>query len=196
MKDFRIVKYQDNQSTIEVRFSLEENTVWLTQKEMAILLVTNNKNISFHLNKILQKDAENAPTGNKMLLVQTEGKRGINRQIKVYNMDAIKELGHRIKATNLQPFLRWVDETFENLKNQVIIEESNIIRFESNDVSLDVKVSPTEDTVYLTKDQLSILFKVSKQNIEYHIAKIYDAKELDECLTCKEILQVQNDGVC
>ncbi len=79
-------------------------------------------------------------------------------------------------------------------KNQFVDEESNIIRFNDGDLSIDVRIMPKEETVYLNKEELSILFETTRQNIEYHIANIYETNELEIGATCKEILQVQLEG--
>ena len=57
-----------------------------------------------------------------------------------------------------------------------------------------MNVSPNEDTVWLTKDQITILYDTTRQNIEYHINNIYEENELESRATCKEILQVQTEG--
>ncbi len=69
--------------------------------------------------------------------------------------------------------------------------ESNVIRFENDNVVLDVMVSPFDETVYVTQDQFSILFETDKQNISYHLSNIFNSCELDERATVKEILTVQ-----
>lgn len=69
-----------------------------------------------------------------------------------------------------------------------------IIKFEYDNIVLDVNVSPTEETVWLSKEQLCLLFNTTRQNLDYHINSIYIQNELDEEATCKKILQVQNEN--
>lgn len=66
-----------------------------------------------------------------------------------------------------------------------------IVKFESGEISLDIRVSPDEETVWLNKEQIVILFETTRQNVEYHITNIYSQNELEIGATCKEILQVQ-----
>ena len=48
-----------------------------------------------------------------------------------------------------------------------------LIKFEDGDFSLDVKVSPTEDTVWLTQDQIATLFGKARNTISEHINSIF-----------------------
>lgn len=59
---------------------------------------------------------------------------------------------------------------------------------------IDVTVEPTEDTVYLTQEQLSILFGTSIPNISMHIKNIYESCELSKEATVKDFLIVQNEN--
>lgn len=69
-----------------------------------------------------------------------------------------------------------------------------LIKFEDGEFSLDVNVSPDEDTIWLNKDQLIILFDTTRQNLEYHINNIYSQNELDESVTCKKNLLFTNES--
>ena len=59
---------------------------------------------------------------------------------------------------------------------------------------MSVTISPSEETIWLTKEQLVILFDTTRQNVEYHIENIYGQRELEAKATCKEFLQVQLEG--
>jgi hypothetical protein len=60
------------------------------------------------------------------------------------------------------------------------MEKYDIVRFTDSDLSLDVTVSPDEETVWLTQDQIAVLFGKSRPVISRHIAKIFSDKELEE----------------
>ena len=74
------------------------------------------------------------------------------------------------------------------------MKKYEIITFKNNNVQLDVNVSPNEDTVWLTKDQMSALFDRDRTVITRHINKIYKEGELDEKSTCAKNAQVQIEG--
>ena len=62
-----------------------------------------------------------------------------------------------------------------------------LIKFEDGEFSLDVNVSPNEDTVWLTKDDISLLFSRDRTVISRHIKNIYNEKELNEETSCAKI---------
>lgn len=64
------------------------------------------------------------------------------------------------------------------------MEKYKIITFKNNNVQLDVNISPEEDTVWLTKDQISLLFGRDRSVISRHINNIYKEGELDKKLLC------------
>ena len=64
------------------------------------------------------------------------------------------------------------------------MENFDIIEFKSNKIELSVKVSPNEDTVWLTKEQMAVLFDRDRSVISRHINSIYNEGELDKKSTC------------
>ena len=62
--------------------------------------------------------------------------------------------------------------------------EYEIIKFTNNDLKIDVNVSPSENTVWLSKEQMSILFQRNRSVISRHIKNIYDEGELEKKSTC------------
>ena len=183
-------KYED--ISIDINISPEENTVWLCQKDMIKLFNTNQSNISGHLNNILKlKTDENDPTYRFFRLVASNGK---SYNYKHYNLDIIKEVGYKINPSLTEYFINWCKEELNRFNNQLLPIQSNIIRFEDDNLSLDVKVLPEEETVYLDQDGLGKLFDTTKPNISMHIKNIYDSGELDEKATVKDFLIVQTEG--
>ena len=73
-------------------------------------------------------------------------------------------------------------------------EKYEIVKFVDNGVELEVNVSPLEDTVWLTQDQLSLLFDVDISRISRHIRSIYETGELDRIRTFAENAKVQIEG--
>ena len=84
----QIVVYQPSDTVrLDVRF--ENRTVWLSQKQMAVLFGCSSENIIVHLKKIYrEEELSEAATAKENLVVQTEGNRTVSRKIKFYNLDA------------------------------------------------------------------------------------------------------------
>jgi hypothetical protein len=107
--DFIIYETDDNIAKVSVR--LEEETVWLMQKQLAEIFDTTQQNVSQHIDGIL-KDEEltDWATHKKFLLVQTEGNRQVKREIDHYNLDMIISLGYRINSKVATKFRQWATE--------------------------------------------------------------------------------------
>lgn len=73
-----------------------------------------------------------------------------------------------------------------------IEKQIEIYKGESGEIVFDVDAN--DETIWATQAQMAELFSVVPQNITYHLKKIYETGELDENRTCKESLQVQNEG--
>ena len=69
-----------------------------------------------------------------------------------------------------------------------------LIKFKDGDFSLDVKVSPKEDTVWLSLDDMAFLFDRDRSVIGKHIRKIYFQDELDESTTWAKNARHLPDG--
>ena len=95
----KIVIYQtdDGQTQIDVR--LENETVWLTQSQMAELFQTDRTSIVRHINNIYKvEELERASTCAKIAQVQMEGKRTVKRNIPYFNLDMIISVGYRVNS--------------------------------------------------------------------------------------------------
>ena len=64
------------------------------------------------------------------------------------------------------------------------MEKYEVIKFKDNEFEMDVNVSPKEETVWLTQEQMSFLFGVDRSRITRHISNIYKDGELDMNSTC------------
>jgi hypothetical protein len=106
-----IVLYQteDGKTRLEVR--LENETVWLTQADMASLFQTTPQNITLHLGNIFQEgELDEASTCKDLLQVQEEGGRPVRRSRRFYNLDAIISVGYRIKSHVATRFRQWATQ--------------------------------------------------------------------------------------
>ena len=97
--NFLIYKTEDEKVEINVAFDTENETVWLSQNQMAELFSTTKQNISGHIADIYEEgELDKGSTVKDFLTVQKEGNRDVSRQIKCYNLDVIISVGYRIKS--------------------------------------------------------------------------------------------------
>ena len=94
MSELILYTTEDGRSQIKLRS--DQQTVWLTQLDMAELFDASKQNISLHLKNIFQDgELDPAATVKESLTVQTEGARKVQRAVTLYNLDAILAVGSR-----------------------------------------------------------------------------------------------------
>ena len=95
-----IIIYQTDDGLTKIDVKLEDETVWLSQQQMADLYSTTKQNISLHIKNIFDEDElAMDSTVKEFLTVQQEGNRKVERKVKYYNLDMIISLGYRIKSS-------------------------------------------------------------------------------------------------
>lgn len=109
-----IILYQPDKSiSLEVR--LEDETVWLTQAQMAELFQTTPQNITIHIRSIYKEgELEETGTCKEHLQVRQEGKRSVKRQQKFYNLDVIISVGYRVKSVYGTRFRQWANKVLKD----------------------------------------------------------------------------------
>jgi len=104
--EFLIFTKQAGESTIEVR--VEDETVWLTQKLMAVLFEVSVPTINEHLaNLYAQGEITKGSTIRNFRTVQKEGNRDVARNVDFYSLDAIIAVGFRVNSTRAVQFRQW-----------------------------------------------------------------------------------------
>ena len=101
-----IYQTQDGTTQVEVRF--ENDTVWLSQAQMAMLFGKDIRTINEHITNIFDdEELEKESTIRKFRIVRQEGKRQVNREIEHYDLDMIISVGYRVKSKQGISFRRW-----------------------------------------------------------------------------------------
>ena len=106
---FELVRFADNDFELDVRADSKNETVWLSQKEMALLFDVGSNNIGLHIGNILKERELDISTTQESLVVQKEGRRKIKRKLKLYNLDMIISVGYRVKSPRGIVFRRWAN---------------------------------------------------------------------------------------
>ena len=103
MNDLILYTTEDGRSQIKLR--AQEQTVWLTQLEMAELFDATKQNISLHLKNIFEDgELDGASVVKEFLTTAADGKR---YQTRLYNLDAILAVGYRVRSKRGVQFRRW-----------------------------------------------------------------------------------------
>jgi len=106
-----IIIYKTNDNRVKIDVRLENETLWMTQSEMARLFQCSADNISLHLKNIYDEgELEPSATTEEFSVVRQEGKRAVRRKMTFYNLDAIISVGYRVKSLIATRFRIWATE--------------------------------------------------------------------------------------
>jgi hypothetical protein len=107
-----IVIYEGANKAVEVRLDTDQETIWLTQAQMAELFDVKPQNITMHLKNVFDEGelAEEA-TCKDFLQVQREGGREVKRKRKHYSLDAVISVGYRVSSARATRFRVWATRT-------------------------------------------------------------------------------------
>ena len=125
----QIIIYQteDGQTQIDVR--LENETVWLTQAQMAELFEKTPQNITMHIgNAYKEGELEKESTCKEYLQVQQEGKRKVSRKVKYYDLDVIISVGYRVKSKRGTAFRIWARKVLKEYSLKAMLSTSVFTR--------------------------------------------------------------------
>ncbi|MBI4689400.1 MAG: virulence protein RhuM/Fic/DOC family protein [Nitrospirae bacterium] len=107
-----IVIYQAADKHIELQVQLEKDTVWLTQKQMAMLFDCSTDNISLHLKNIFKtRELDDKTVAEEFSVTASDGKK---YKTKHYNLDAIISIGYRINSQRATQFRQWATQRLKD----------------------------------------------------------------------------------
>ena len=115
MKQDQIVIYQTEDGKTQIDVRLENETVWLTQAQMAELFQTDRTSIVRHINNIYKvEELDRESTCAKIAQVQIEGKRTVKRNIPYFNLDMIISVGYRVNSKRGVKFRQWANRVLKD----------------------------------------------------------------------------------
>lgn len=148
--------YSSQDGSIQLKVKLENDTVWLTQSQMAELFGVDRTSIVRHIRNIYKsEELDQNSTCAKNAQVRTEGHRSILREIPYYNLDMIISVGYRVNSKNATSFRRWATSVLKQylikgyaINQQIKLDRYNelkdVVRLMSRTVGLQEKVSSEE----------------------------------------------------
>lgn len=181
--EIKIYQTDDGQTTIDVKF--ENETVWLTQKQMALLFDKDSDTIGLHLKNIYQSgELEEFATSEDSSVVQKEGNRQVKRKIKIYNLDAIISVGYRVNSKRGIQFRIWASRLIKEylltgfvIDNKRLIQQNNQLKQLQNSVKI---LGDSLKFITLTNDESVGLLKIiSDYAYALDILDQYDYQRLE-----------------
>ena len=154
MNKYEIVKFNNDSVEVDVTVSPLEETVWLTQEQMALLFNVNVPAINKHIRNIIsENELEESSTISKMEIVRYEGNRRVKRNINIYNLDMIISVGYRVNSVEGIKFRKWANKVLKEYllqgyainKERSLVTNENYVRLINKVESLDERVSNIEN---------------------------------------------------
>ena len=169
-----IIIYTSEDGSISLDTKLENDTIWLTQKQMAELFGVKTPAINKHLNNIYNEgELDKNATVSILEIVQKEGNRDISRKIAFYNLDAVISVGYRVNSSRATQFRIWATNTLKEYLTKGYVINEKMLKAQQN------KIQTLQSTVGLLTR--SIQNQISTVDQALDVANILDnfAKGLD-----------------
>lgn len=146
--------YQATDGTTQIKVQFEQDTVWLTQGQMAELFGKDVRTISEHIQNIYStEELLESSTLRKFRIVRQEGKRQVNRNIDHYNLDVIISVGYRVNSKQGTQFRIWANRVLKDylVKGYSINEK---------------RLAQKEQEVQILKNGIQILSRAIEEKID------------------------------
>ncbi len=175
----QIFKSADGDVQLEV--NLEQDTVWLTQRQMSDLFGKDVRTINEHVSNIYtEQELTRDPTVRKCRIVQQEGKRSVKREVEHYNLDVIISVGYRVKSQRGVQFRQWAT----NILKKHLVDGYTFNEKRLNQLGVDVDqvlvlLSRTlENRQLIDKRGQAVLKVVADYARSWSLLKAYDEQTL------------------
>ena len=181
---YQNIKYVSDNVELEIIVSLEEETAWLTQNQIASLFGKSQGVISRHINSIYENGELDRDASMQKMHKSGDCSNAGYRPPIYYNLDVVINIGHRVRSNKAILLKTFVNEYFS--KNSSL--SSNIIIYNNGDLNLAVNIAPEQETVWLSQRQIAELYETTRPNVAMHIKNILDDGELGDSVS-KDFLQ-------
>lgn len=169
-----IVLYQPDALT-KIDVCVADETVWLTQQQLAMLFGTEVPAISKHIRNIYKSEELNkSATLSKMEIVQTEGNRTVHRKIDIYNLDMILSVGYRVNSRNASRFRQWANQVLKDYLLRGYAVNQRLFQLEQK---MDNKFASIDRQLAAHKEQIDFFVRTSLPPVEgvFYDGQIFDA---------------------
>ena len=143
--NFDIIKFIDGDFILDVNVSINDDTVWLTAEQIAVLFGRDRSVISRHINKLYKDGEIDKSTSVHFLQISHNLINPENRPPKYYNLDVILAVGYKVNSRRGILFRKWATKVLkEYLIDGYSINEKRCLQFSENLISLSNRVSILE----------------------------------------------------
>ncbi len=175
-----VIVYNDGE--LELKVSVERESVWLNRNQIAELFGRDVKTIGKHISNVFdEKELEKYSTVANFATVQNEGGRDVKRDIEYYNLDVIISVGYRVKSQKGVRFRQWATTILKNyIQNGYAINHHKI----------------TEQRLFeLENDMRIIKSKIKNNSLEFIQNIFYDGQVFDAYVFINNLLKLARKEV-
>ena len=174
-----IIIYQPEDKSTHLEVRIEEETVWLSQKQMAFLFDCSIDNVGLHLKNIyIEEELQESATSEYFSAVQQEGNRFVKRKVVNYNLDAVISVGYRVNSKRGTQFRIWANHVLKDylLKGYVINQ----------------RVERLEKKILEHDQKFDFLIKT---NLQPHEGIFYDGQIFDAYQFVSDLIKSANEHI-
>lgn len=140
-----VIIYRSEDGTIQLEVQLYEETVWLTQAQMAVLFETTRNNITIHVGNLFREgELERISVCKESLLTASDGK---PYKTKFYNLDVIISVGYRVKSKRGTDFRKWANKVIKDFILRGYAVNNRLDRLEVKVYKLEEKTNMMETEI-------------------------------------------------
>ena len=165
-KKYELIKFKDGEFSLDVNVSPNEDTVWLTANEIALLFERDPKTIRKHINNVFEENEVDINSNTKKMRIA-----GVDQRVTFYSLDVIISVGYRVKSKRGVLFRQWANSILKQyLLNGHVINEERCLSCASNIISLQNDIKHIESKIKV------IEYKVNLENSKiFYQGEILDA---------------------
>ncbi|MDQ0361869.1 Fic family protein [Breznakia pachnodae] len=192
-EDKNVIKFIDNELSLEVQVSPEEDTVWLDQKQLSELFDKDQSVISRHIKKIFSEgELEEGSNMQKMHIANSD------KPVNFYNLDVIISVGYRVKSHRGVQFRKWANKILReylikgyalNPKVLSIQDYNHVVEILDNYRKVDGKLTVSSDSILdfliAYSDGLKIL-----DDYDHHSIQVPEGQKAIYKITYEECMDV------
>ena len=203
-KNMDIIVFNDEDINLEVNISSDEQTVWLTQSDLAYLFETSTDNIGLHIKNVYSEgELDNLATTEEFSVVRKEGNRKVTRKILHYNLDVAISVGYRVKSKRATLFRIWATSVLRDYSLRGYAINQQRLNYETQ-LQL-FKILDRSSSQLDSKDVLSILkeYTLALQLLDDYDHQIISKPEgskstyvltYDECISIVNKMRKEHDS--
>ena len=142
-----IVMYQPDE-TIRLEVRMEDETVWLTQQQMAELFSVKENTVTYHIQEIFNsEELSKEATARKIRVVRKEGNRLVNRWLDYYNLDMIISIGYKVNSKRGVKFRQWANNVLKEYLLKGYVVNTRIATLEQHAAKQEIEIRELKSKV-------------------------------------------------